>query len=224
GGHNAPPRRNGAYSDRDICSLENIRALGLPFWLAGSFASPERLREAQALGAEGVQVGSAFACTKESGITSVIKQEIIQQYRDGELKVITDFRASPTEYPFKRVELEVNSRRDICRVCDLGYLRHVFEKEDGSLAQRCPAAPPKAYVAKGGDAEDCKGRYCLCNGLLATIGMGQIRRGRSALPLVTMGEDLAFLDRVECEESGMPTVQSVIDYLLSAPASGPSQG
>ena len=215
GGHNAPPRRGDAYSERDVCSIEKIAALSLPFWLAGSCASPERLREAKAMGAQGVQVGSAFACSEESGILPEIKQEIIGQYRSGELNVITDFRASPTDYPFKRVEVEANSTVDACRVCDLGYLRHIYEKEDDVLAYRCPAAPRKGYLAKGGKPEDCEGRRCLCNGLLATIGIGQLRRGRQVQPLVTLGEDLSFLDSVEVGESGLPKAEAVIDYLLS---------
>ncbi|MFO8027829.1 MAG: nitronate monooxygenase [Opitutales bacterium] len=215
GGHNAPPRRDGAYSERDVCSMEKIAALSLPFWIAGSSASPERLQEAKAMGAQGVQVGSAFACSEESGITPEIKREIIEQYFNGELNVITDFRASPTDYPFKRVEVAANRGADACRACDLGYLRHIYEKDDGTLAYRCPSAPRKAYVAKGGKAEDCEGRVCLCNGLVATIGMGQVRRGRMVQPLVTMGDDLSFLDRVGRGESGLPTARDVVDYLVS---------
>lgn len=220
GGHNAPPRRDGVYSERDVCSIEKIAALNLPFWLAGSYASPERLREAQAMGARGVQVGSAFACTEESGITAEIKQEVIGQYRRGDLNVITDFRASPTNYPFKRVDVKANSGVDACRTCDLGYLRHIYEKENGSLAYRCPSAPKKAYVAKGGDPEECEGRRCLCNGLLATIGMGQIRRGHHVQPLVTLGEDLSFLDCLECQADSLPTAKQVVDYLLTPVEAG----
>jgi hypothetical protein len=70
-------------------------------------------------------------------------------------------------------------------------------------------------LAKGGKAEDCEGRRCLCNGLLATIGIGQTRRGRSVQPLVTLGEDLSFLDSVEVGESSFPSAKDLIDYLLS---------
>jgi len=34
-------------------------------------------------------------------------------------------------------------------------------------------------------------------------------------PLVTIGDDLSFLDRVKRGKSGLPAVQDVIDYLLS---------
>ena len=77
GGHNAPPR--GAmqlseagepiYSSRDNANLEEIKKLGLPFWLAGMYGSAAKLEEALALGATGVQVGTPFAFFNESGIT-----------------------------------------------------------------------------------------------------------------------------------------------------------
>lgn len=157
----------------------------------------------------------AFACSDESGIIREIKEEIIEQYRSGQLNVITDFRASPTDYPFKRVDVKANAGVDACRACDLGYLRHFFEKQDGTLACRCPASPRKVYLAKGGQADDCEGRRCLCNELMATIGMGQVRRGRFVQPLVTMGEDLSFLDKMEVSDAGLPTARSIVDFLLS---------
>lgn len=215
GGHNAPPRSGGIYSERDRCSLDKIAELALPFWVAGGCASPVRLREVKAMGAQGVQVGSAFACCVESGITANIKHEIIEQYFSGGLEVITDLRASPTDYPFKRMAVQANSGVDAFRVCDLGYLRHIYKKQDGTLAYRCPSAPRKTYVAKGGAAADCAGRLCLCNGLVATIGLGQVRRGRRVQPLVTIGDDLSFLDGVNRTAAGLPKVQDVIDYLLS---------
>ncbi|MGZ0655776.1 nitronate monooxygenase [Coraliomargarita sp. W4R53] len=215
GGHNAPPRRGDEYTERDICSVEKVASLGMPFWLAGGCASPEALRDAKAAGACGVQVGTVFACCEESGITPKIKSEIIQQHRGGALKVITDFKASPTGYPFKRVEVEANAGRDACRACDLGYLRHVYAKDDGTLGYRCPASPRKPFINKGGQAEEAEGKQCLCNGLLATIGMGQTRRGTLVQPLVTWGEDMRFLDPILGADKSSYSVGDVLDYLLS---------
>lgn len=215
GGHNAPPRRGDEYTERDVCSVEKVAGLGLPFWLAGGCASPEGLRAAKAQGACGVQVGTAFACCDESGVLDNIKTEIIEKHRAGTLEVITDFKASPTGYPFKRVEVEANAGRDACRACDLGYLRHVYAKEDGTLGYRCPAGPRKPYLSKGGTPEEAEGKHCLCNGLLATIGMGQIRRGTKVQPLVTWGEDMRFLDPILGSEKSHYTASDVIDYLLS---------
>jgi nitronate monooxygenase len=70
-------------------------------------------------------------------------------------------------------------------------------------------------VAKGGCAAEAEGKQCLCNGLLATIGLGQIRRERRVLPLVTWGEEMAFLDAVLPPEASAYDAGAVIDYLLS---------
>jgi len=215
GGHNAPPRRGDAYTERDVCSIEKVAALGLPFWLAGGCASPEALRAAKAAGACGVQVGTAFACCEESGIIDSIKSEIIQKHRAGKLEVITDFKASPTGYPFKRVEVEANSGRDACRACDLGYLRHIYAKEDGTLGYRCPAGPRKPYLSKGGTSEEAEGKHCLCNGLIATIGMGQVRRGTAVQPLVTWGDDMRFLDPILGASKSSYAAKDVLEYLLA---------
>ena len=42
-----------------------IVGLGLPFWLAGGYGSAEKLKEALAEGAAGIQVGTAFAFCDE---------------------------------------------------------------------------------------------------------------------------------------------------------------
>jgi len=44
----------------EIPRLAVFRSLGRPFWMAGSYAHPERLRYALSQGAVGVQVGTAF--------------------------------------------------------------------------------------------------------------------------------------------------------------------
>ncbi|MCX6024551.1 MAG: nitronate monooxygenase, partial [Chloroflexi bacterium] len=73
GGHNAPPRgplrlnANGEplYGERDVTDLREIQKLGRPFWLAGTYNSPEKVREAISLGAQGVQCGTIFALSDE---------------------------------------------------------------------------------------------------------------------------------------------------------------
>ena len=163
GGHNAPPR--GAmqldekgepiYGPRDVADLTEIAAIGLPFWLAGSFAEPGKLQEALAAGAAGIQVGTAFAFCDESGVDPSIKKRVIEKCLAGEGKVHTDPFASPTGFPFKVFQLEGTlsddapfSQRE--KVCDLGYLRQTYRKDDGTMGYRCPAEPPEDFVAKGG--------------------------------------------------------------------------
>ena len=54
GGHNAPPRGKvqlnvagePIYGQRDQVNLAELRELGVPFWLAGGFGSPQKLTDA----------------------------------------------------------------------------------------------------------------------------------------------------------------------------------
>jgi hypothetical protein len=69
-------------------------------------------------------------------------------------------------------------------------------------------------VQKGGALEDTVGRRCLCNTLLANIGMGQLRAdGRVERPLLTSGDDLVniatFLNGRE-----RYSARDVLDFLL----------
>jgi nitronate monooxygenase len=228
GGHNAPPRGSPqfnqrgepVYGERDQADLEKIRDLGLPFWLAGGEGSPGRLAKALEAGAAGIQLGTLFAYCAESGMRPDHRREILRQSAADDVDVLTDPRASPTGFPFKVVHLdgslateEVYQARE--RVCDLGYLRVAYRTPEGRLGYRCPAEPGEAYVKKGGALEDTHGRKCLCNSLMANIGLGQIREGAAAeRPLITSGDDLrsiaAFLrGRTEY------TAEDVIQYFLA---------
>jgi NAD(P)H-dependent flavin oxidoreductase YrpB (nitropropane dioxygenase family) len=205
GGHNAPPR--GAmqlnaigepiYGERDVVDLEKIRALGLPFWLAGSYGRPGRLTDALRLGAAGVQVGTAFAFCNESGLRPELKQQALQMSRAGNARVFTDPVASPTGFPFKVVQMEgtlshADQYAARTRICDLGYLRHLYRKPDGTPGYRCPAEPVDDYIKKGGTVADAQGRKCLCNGLVANVGLSQVRSEQEEeLALMTAGDDVA---------------------------------
>ena len=76
GGHNAGPQGptrtdsegQPIYGAKDEPDLQAIRQVGLPFWLAGGYGSRERLQQALAAGATGVQVGSNFALAQESAM------------------------------------------------------------------------------------------------------------------------------------------------------------
>ena len=209
GGHNAPPRGplrlnergEPIYGERDLPELQKIKALGLPFWLAGSYAAPGKLEEALRLGAAGVQVGTAFAYCQESDIDPVLKQKVLRAIREGRVDVRTDPLASPTGFPLKVVVLDELTEAATAspprqRRCDLGYLRHLYKKPDGAVGCRCPGESEESYGLKGGESGDTLGRRCVCNGLLATIGLAQSRQdGRLEAPLLTAGDDLRHLHR-----------------------------
>ena len=229
GGHNAPPRGpmqlnlkgEPVYGLRDAADLEKIRQLGLPFWLAGSFGLPGKLSEALALGAAGIQVGTAFAFCEESGLDPGIKRRVIEQSRAGNVSVFTDPTASPTGFPFKVVQIagtlsEPETYNNRVRLCDLGYLRQVYQKADGTLGYRCAAEPVVNFEKKGGTSEGAAGRRCLCNSLLADIGLGQvISDGQIEKPLVTAGDEIGTVAAFLKPGSDSYTAAEVIECLLA---------
>lgn len=236
GGHSAPPRgqvtfdHNGepVYGARDQLDLAKAAKIGLPFWLAGGYASPRAVSGALATGAAGVQVGSVFALCRESGMDPQLRRHLLAEALGGTLTVRNHPKASPTGFPFKLAELaETVANKAVYearpRLCDLGYLRSIVRAADGSIRYRCPAEPIDMYVRKGGLAPDAADRRCLCNGLIATIGLGQRRAdGYHEAPVVTLGQDLGFLAPLTAVVGDDYTAADVIQYLLSGKDDDPT--
>jgi len=228
GGHNAPPRGKGllddtgqpVYGERDRVDLTELRKLGVPFWLAGGYGSAEKLREALEQGAAGVQVGTAFAFSEESGLRHDLKKMLVAQAAEGTAKVFTDPVASPTGFPFKVAQLAgTYSDQGVAatrtRVCDLGYLREPYWTEEGKVAYRCAAEPETSYLSKGGKIEDTVGRKCLCNALLANIGYPQTRsQAVSEPPLVTVGDDVNRVAAFLADGQESYTAADVVNSLM----------
>lgn len=224
GGHNAPPRGTlklddkgqPVYGERDKVDFAKMASLGLPFWIGGSYASPQSLVLAQASGARGVQVGSIFALCEESGMDDRFKREIKRQGFRGKLRVRTDVRASPTGFPFKVAILDGTLSDDSVyearrRVCNQRYLATPYQKPDGSIIFRCPAENVNQYVRKGGKLEDTQGVRCLCNGLLATAALGNPNEPA----IITLGDDVGFLRHLMRDEDDSYTAAQVLKYLLT---------
>ncbi|OGS12080.1 MAG: hypothetical protein A2234_07230 [Elusimicrobia bacterium RIFOXYA2_FULL_58_8] len=205
GGHNAPPSRKAfdkqgepvvIYTEADRIDVPAIAGLGLPFWMAGAYGSPGRLKEALALGATGIQFGTAAALSGQSGLAPELRIQALKMISRSELAIKTDPRTSPSGFPFKVAQIpgtlsdaSVYSARK--RICDIGFLQSAY-LEDGDLHFRCPAENEEEYVRKGGKTPHTKGRVCLCNGLLATAGFAQTwANGYKEPPIVTLGDDLS---------------------------------
>jgi nitronate monooxygenase len=228
GGHNAPPRGKlhltqagePVYGERDTVDLGKLRELGLPFWLAGGCGSAQKLREALAAGAAGVQVGTAFAFCAESGLRDDYKRALLQKAMRGQTTVFTDPVASPTSFPFKVAQLEgtLSEREDYLarpRVCDVGYLSEAYRTAEGTIDYRCAGEPVTVYLSKEGRVEDSPGRKCLCNALLANIGHPQARGGKYAEKgLVTSGDDLSKIPSFLPPGKFVYTAADVIAKLL----------
>jgi nitronate monooxygenase len=230
GGHNAPPRGamqlndrgEPVYTARDVPDLEAFRNIGRPFWLAGSYGNPERVTKALEAGAAGVQVGTAFAYCEESGLRPDIKRQVLQMVRMGNADVVTDPRASPTGFPFKVLSLkgslseyDIYNNRERC--CDLGFLRQAYKQPDGAIGWRCPGEQLDQYLRKGGEIADTDRRKCICNALLANVGLGQVREnGEPERPIVTCGDDINNILRfLPSPDSDSYTARDVVAHLLS---------
>jgi nitronate monooxygenase len=185
------------YGEKDeVDLLKFLKASkGLPFWLAGSYAKPEKLRDVTEIGGAGVQVGTLFALSDEAGLDPNIRQKVLNRLAEGDMDVFTDPAASPTGFPFKVLEIEDTLAdekvyKDRPRVCNLGYLRMPYVRPDGKIGYRCPSEPVDAWVKKGGEIEATEGRKCLCNSLCANVGFPQVHNHFTEPPLITIGDDV----------------------------------
>jgi len=224
GGHNAPPRtrflgKGGKvvkdYGEKDVVDYAEIAKLGAPFWLGGAYASPEKLRRALSVGATGIQAGTIFALSDDSGMDPEIRRVLRKLGFEGRLKIRTDFDVSPTGFPFKVVGLpgtiaDKKFYKQRRRICDQGALVSLYEKTDGSIGYRCPSEPVLNYINKGGKLEDTVGRGCICNGLIANTVLGN--PGERAV--ITLGDDIGFLHCLMANSHSSYSASSALQYLV----------
>lgn len=227
GGHNAPPRGKTKFNERgepiygprDAVDFAKFRALGLPFWCAGSYARPDSIHHAAAEGAAGIQAGSIFALCNESGFREDLKQEARRLAFRHELDVFTDPLGSPSGFPFKQARLpntiadkEVYENRE--RVCNVGGFKEPALRPDGKIVYRCSAEPLNVFEKLGGKEEETHCRKCLCNGLLSAIGMPQTYNdGYEEPPLMTMGDDTSFTQVLMKDENDTWGAAQAVEYL-----------
>ena len=238
GGHNASPvgpmKRDELgqpiYDMRDEPDLAVIRQVGRPFWLAGGYGSRAGLQKALAAGAVGVQVGTVFALCEESGMKPEFRSAILQALRSGtdEAELVQTTLFSPTGFPFKVVQLagtlsddDVYAARN--RTCDLGLLQQLgLSKPDEAgmsrLFQRCPAGPIATYLERRGLERNTEERRCLCNGLMACVGLGQVRKLDQEWveepAIVTLGNHLDGVRRLSRQGQTPYHAQDVVADIL----------
>jgi NAD(P)H-dependent flavin oxidoreductase YrpB (nitropropane dioxygenase family) len=240
GGHNAGPQGpmkvddlgQPIYSALDEPDLGAIRQVGLPFWLAGGYGSREKLQQALAAGATGVQVGTAFALAQESGMKSTYRSAILDEIKKGteDAALVRTTLFSPTGFPFKVVQMDGSvsdegvyaARR---RVCDIGHLQQRgLSKPDAAgmrhLFQRCPAAPLADFIHKRGLPFNTDERRCLCNGLLSCVGLGQVGNQEDRLAeepaIVTLGNHLDGVRRLSRNGQSPYWARDVVADMLGA--------
>lgn len=229
GGHNAPPRGKLSlteqgepiYGEKDLVNFEQLAKLGKPFWLAGGYGRPGGLEIALAEGAAGIQVGTAFAMCNESGIEPALKQQCLDMVKDGTAEVFTSPDKSPTGFPFKMARVPGTMSDDDVyesrsRICDVGLLRSVASDGEGGVIYRCSSEPEDDFERKGGSLDQTIGRSCLCNNLLATIGLAKPRKdGSTEPPIVTSGDDLVEMGAFLQNGSTSYSASDVLKVLLA---------
>lgn len=237
GGHNAPPRGvlalDGAgepiYGPKDTVDYAKMVGLKVPFWLGGSYSMDESLSRAGSEGAAGIQVGTLFAFCAESGLLPELKRRFLEAVNAGKALVFTHPAASPTGYPFKLALLdktlsEAPDFKERRRICNVGLLREAFKTAEGKIGFRCPAESEAAYRAKGGDEGKSPEARCLCNALLANIGLGM--KGAGSLlekPLLTVGNQLDSLRQLIRKTGLNYSARDVIEFLESRARIVPKQ-
>ena len=238
GGHNANPvgplvrdgRGQPIYGARDEADLAAIRGVGLPFWLAGGYGSRSKLQAALALGAKGVQAGTVFALAEESGMKPEYRAAILAAIKDGveDADLVHTTVFSPTGFAFKVVQLQDTLSEDDVyadrrRICDIGMLQQrgfmrPDERGERTLFQRCPAGPIDTYIRQRGLERNTDERRCLCNGLLACVGLGQVKEIQGETveepAIVTLGNHLGGVRRLSRQGQVHYHVEDVVADIL----------
>ncbi len=128
-------------------------------------------------GADGVQMGTRFAATHESGASEEFKNAIVACCSD-DIEIATK-PGSPAGLPFRVIRTSPGYQQALVHgrkiLCDKQYLLH--KDEHGRLG--CPALD-------GNDA------FCICNALLSAADCNNI----SELPIFTVGANAARVDRI----------------------------
>ena len=209
------------YGERDAIDISKLRELDAPFWMAGGYGHPEKLREALAAGAAGVQVGTAFEFTEESGLREDYKRALLAKAAAGEAHVFTDPLASPTGFPFRSYACKV-------AIPSTTYTRegHVFatlvfcaNRTEQRRAAPAIAVPPSQLASILPRVARRKTQWVesvSCNALMANIGHPQIRNGpRMEKGLVTAGDDLSNISRFLAPNRSSYNAADVIAALLA---------
>jgi nitronate monooxygenase len=148
-----------------------------PVIVAGGIYTPEDIVRWVNAGADGVQIGTRFAATYESGASEEFKRAIVAA-RAEDIAVVTS-PGSPAGMPFRIIQSSPGYQQALVHgrplLCDKQYL--LRKNKEGRTS--CPALD-------GYDA------FCVCNALLSAADCNNA----SELPIFTVGANAARVDRI----------------------------
>ncbi len=203
--------------------LARLRALGRPFWIGGVAATAANFTRACAAGAAGLQVTTPFTFCAESALDPDLKRRVLTLVRQDPANLFTQLCSLPGGRTFRVLRLddtaadpEVMAER--ARVCDVGWFREAYRRPDGSVGYRCPGEPMHHYVLKGGTAERAARQPCICNGLLAGLGLAQVQAGHELeRAIIPAGEDIRELTHFLNSSGEEFTAAEVIAQITGSP-------
>jgi nitronate monooxygenase len=150
-----------------------------PVIVAGGIYSHEDIRRYLGLGADGVQMGTRFLATEESGASDAYKQAVLRA-RPEDL-VVASVPGSPCGLPFRVLHESPMYQSALVRRrpprCDKGY---VLLKDAEGRFTRCAAK------------DDNERFFCICDGLFSAAGHDADKDE----PIYTAGTTAARVDRI----------------------------
>ncbi len=149
-----------------------------PVIVAGGIYSHSDIARFLLLGADGVQMGTRFLATIESGASDEYKQAVVNAKEED--IVVAHSPGSPCGLPFRVIRQSPMFVSALKRLrapkCDKGY---VLQKDTEGRFTRCQAK------------QDNEGFFCICNGLLSSAGYDP-----SEEPLFTAGTSACRMDKI----------------------------
>ncbi len=161
-----------------------------PVIVAGGIYSHSDIARFLKMGADGVQMGTRFLATVESGASFLYKQAVVNATRDD--ITVAARPGSPCGMPFRvlrKSPMFISALRGLRKPkCDKGIV--LFKDREGNFT-RCDAK------------ESNENSFCICNGLLSSAGYNS----EEEEPLYTVGSNAFRVDRIL-------TVKTLMDELI----------
>ena len=149
-----------------------------PIIVAGGIYSHTDIARFLLMGASGVQMGTRFLATEESGASHEYKQAVVSAKKEDML--VAHNPGSPCGLPFRVIRQSPMFASALKRLrapkCDKGY---VLQRDPAGKFTRCPAK------------QDNENYFCICNGLLSSAGYDTAEE-----PLFTAGTNACRVDRI----------------------------
>ncbi len=151
----------------------------IPVIVAGGIYTHEDIVRYQAMGADGVQMGTRFLATEESTATETYKRAVVQA-KEEDILVAHD-PGSPCGLPFRVIKQSPMYQSSLKRLrkpkCDKGYV--LLKDKEGKFTV-CAAKESNEH------------HFCICNGLLSSAGYNSDKEEA----LFTVGTNAARVDKI----------------------------